>query len=183
MSDGRRPLDAYFTDPRLVRTFTREVVVGGNVLEPCAGTGNIARTLADVWTVHNIWTADIDPQYSVDYVGDAREQATYTRWPDRIDWIVTNPPFNILDEFLPMAWEHCETGMALLLRLSALEPTAGRGAWLVKNQQYLKHIMVFGQPRPQFRKPGRDFVTTAWFVWTKSLYDHSEITFHPGWKE
>ena len=176
---ARRANDLYTTNSKLVDVLFGRIPIVGSVVEPCAGPGR----MADAIRAHNnhVITNDIEYGYPTDYVGDASD--TYAGvWnnDDHIDgyeWAITNPPFSMAEGILPVCWCNVRQGMAILLRLSYMEPTKTRHRWLSEMADHqIAQIVV--NPRPKFRageinpKTGKEFgndnVTVAWFVWSKT---------------
>jgi hypothetical protein len=104
----------------------------------------------------------------------------------RYDWIITNPPYNQAPAILPLALDNCRVGMAMLLRLSYLEPSRNRARWLAEHPP--AKLIVFN-PRPQFRADtgGTDSVTTAWFIWHRfgnfGNSQGTELEFCTNWRK
>jgi hypothetical protein len=73
-------------------------------------------------------------------------------------------------------------GIAVLDRLSFIEPVAKRKTFLLKNK--LSNMIVLN-PRPKFRAIGstRDSVTSCWFVFQKpeNWTDGTQVTFGLDW--
>lgn len=148
---ARRPRDAYYTpEAATLALLTHVPFISGTILEPCAGEGHIVRPL-EAMDAGFVIASDITTG------NDAR-----TWWPEtHIDWVVTNPPFNQAFEIVQNAHNHCDN-LAMLLRLSWLEPTHKRGEWLQRNPP--NQIIVL--PRISFTGDGKtDSVTCAWMVW------------------
>jgi hypothetical protein len=100
----------------------------------------------------------------------------------RYDWIITNPPYNQAPAILPLAFQNCRVGMAMLLRLSYLEPCENRARWLAEHPP--AKLIVFN-PRPRFRADtgGSDSVTSAWFIWHRfGDSQGTEIEFCTNWR-
>lgn len=161
----RRNLDAYYTPEKAVNALTAKYpgLKHDWVLEPCCGTKNISKLFK------NCITADIDPSVEPMVTADMSKQEG---WDDvaakygRHDWVVTNPPFSHALEFAQHGLNHAKWGMALLLRLSFLEPTYKRQEWLHQNPPY--HMIVL--PRISFTGDGKtDLVTCAWMIWLKGV--------------
>lgn len=163
----RRPLDNYPTPARLTEALLRHVPIAGRVLEPCAGTGLMAKALKlTEWPfVRQVYANDIDPAYGHPWHDDAADPSAAV-WQERPDWVVTNPPYNRAATILEVAYNRARIGVAFLLRLSFLEPTNGRRAWLQAHDEELAYLLIFGSPRPSFTDDGRtDSATVAWMVW------------------
>jgi hypothetical protein len=171
MSSNRHPNDHYPTPTTLTLALLKELpYIGGAVIEPCAAEGRIAGVLHAHPGVMSVITNDIDTTMPTHYHEDATDPAA-TFWLAPADWIVTNPPFNQADQFVWLAWRKARQGVAMLLRLTYMEPTRKRAQMLKEMAPAMSHLIVFGQPRPSFTGNGRtDSTTTAWFVWR---HDHN----------
>lgn len=163
---SRRPLDAYYTPPEATRALLRhwgQYPLEGltHVLEPCAGHGDIARVLRGAgWSVA---TNDLDVRCPSETHLDATRPDYWPSAPtsDSPTHIVTNPPYREADTLVPLAVQTGAT-VAMLLRLSWLEPTRARAAFLEASPP--DQLIVL--PRLSFTGNGRcDNVTSAWFVW------------------
>lgn len=170
----RRKNDFYPTPEWATRELLKQVPVRGVVVEPCVGDGAISKALEGDRRV--VYTGDIDPQWTPMICGDALDRDFWDRMTQRIagdfsdidpgvDWIVTNPPFSVAPQIVPITFNRATRGIAMLLRLSYLEPTEDRGAWL--NEHPPSAIIVL--PRISFTGNGKTgSVTCAWMVWRKS---------------
>ena len=176
----RRTLDSYPTPGRLTQALLASVLIEGVVLEPCAGAGRIVEVLQASPAVRGVLANDIDLDFGRGGYDATDPNAGIWRHP--VDWVVTNPPFNQAMPILANAWDAAQEGVALLLRLSFLEPTNGRGAWLDAHAGYLSDLIVFGSPRPSFTGDGRtDSATVAWMVWRRRWTDCTAVQFVTGW--
>lgn len=161
-----------------------------NILEPCAGQRHISKVLAN--NGYNITSTDItdvsDPEDEDDVLDCTKEKY----WEYRAisisntcymyDWVITNPPYKEAEKIIPLAYKYAKKGIAMLLRLSYLEPTKNRAEFL-KNTPLTKLIVV--NPRPRFRSDtnSTDSVTSAWFIWEKDLtnFKNTEIIYETNW--
>jgi hypothetical protein len=195
----RRANDFYPTEEALTRDLLRYVPICGEVGEVCAGQMDMANVLRNDGCISSVITNDIVPHSGLDFVSDAT-QLDSAVWQREYDYVVTNPPFSVAFDILRNAWVRTRIGVALLLRLSFLEPVGGRydddgkfywlddarGQWLKDHERDLSHMIIFGSSRPSFTGNGRhDNVTTAWMVWQHGRRHHGQgtkIIFRPGWK-
>jgi len=196
---GRHVNDLYMTQENLTRELFTHVPINGRICEPCAGYGHIVR-VCRAWG-HVTFSNDVVERPGLNFVGDAVDPAAKVwNWgPDFYDWVVTNPPFSLAFPILKTAWANAKVGVAMLLRLSFLEPTsevptafrkdkwaeemAGRGEWLEEHRANLTDMLIFGSPRPSFTITGTDSVTTAWVVWQKRRPPMgARFHFVMGWK-
>ena len=184
----RRKYDRYPTAQQLTISLFDWVPIRGTVIEPCAGDGDMVKILRLHPDIKKVVTSDLDRglgyEHGWDYYGDAAEGVFY-RTGDMaklyvnpvyrgVDWLVTNPPFKDAARILESAWGYGVQNIALLLRLTFLEPTTGDSKWYGRKQlleqlaPYLSDMIVFGSPRPSFTGNRKtDSVTTAWFVWRR----------------
>ena len=162
----RHANDHYPTPTALTLALLKELSqIGGAIIEPCAAEGKIAGILRAHPGVTGVTTNDIDATMPTRYHEDATDPGA-AFWLAPADWVVTNPPFNQADQFVRLAWRKARQGVAMLLRLTFMEPTRKRAQLLTSMAPYMSHLIVFSQPRPSFTGNGRtDSTTTAWFVW------------------
>ena len=165
----RHANDHYPTPTALTLALLKELPqICGTVIEPCAAEGKIADILRVHPRVTGVTTNDIDATMPTRYHEDATDGGAAI-WAAPADWIVTNPPFNQADQFVRLAWRKARQDVAMLLRLTYMEPTRKRAQLLRDMAPYMSHLIVFSQPRPSFTGNGRtDSTTTAWFVWQTS---------------
>ena len=181
----RRPNDFYPTDARLTQELLKRVEIFGTVFECCAGDGAIVKTLQGRFLdINGVISNDVDETRNCAYHFDASSAKEWESFKWNFDWVVTNPPFTQAPEIIPLAWKYSLQGIAMLLRLSYLEPAKNRGTWLQEHSQYLTDLIIFGQPRPSFTGNGVDTATTAWFVWQKKPKTQgTQLHFVTDWKE
>lgn len=134
------------------------------ILEPCSGDGAIVRELTSPHVVMN----DIveRPPLLPDFLLDATQRSSWTAFRRfaPFDLVITNPPFDVGFDIAQHALEFAGRGVALLLRLTFLEPTELRGPWLQAHPPERLIVM----PRHDFRGNGStDSVTSAWMIWSK----------------
>lgn len=164
---ARKELDAYMSPEWAAEALLERlpsISPHHTILEPCAGEGAIASVFRQHG--HDVVTVDIDESRDVDVYADMADPLSWG-WltaGTHFDWIITNPPFNQAHLIVPLALEHARVGVAMLLRLSFLEPTKNREAFLVCYPPQ-KQIVL---PRISFTGDGKtDTVTCAWLVWLK----------------
>lgn len=165
---ARHDEDFYATPAWMTQALLRRVPLAlweVGLVEPCVGNGAILRelpALADVLTNDLVARPPVVPAFLL----DARAPSTWDAFAvaGRLDVVVTNPPFDVAFDIVQPAWDAVRVGVALLLRLSWLEPTEDRGPWLAAHPP----TRVIVLPRHDFRGNGKtDSVTSAWMVWAK----------------
>lgn len=163
---ARDELDRYYTPAGMTRGLLSRVPISGRVLECCAGDGSIAKLLWENPNVSEVITNDIDPAQQCNWHLDATTFQVFDEVQP--DWVVTNPPYDskLLPEIVKNALESARIGVAMLVRLSFLEPTMERDAWLPDNEPDL----IIVTPRFSFTRNNKtDSVTTQWVVWYNTL--------------
>jgi len=150
------------------------------ICEPCAGEGAIIKAVNIELPNALIFSNDLVPDKSYPVLNhlDATKIASYNQMKresniEKIDWVITNPPFEHAFEILKASYNSVEIGVALLLRLTFLEPTKSRGEWLTEHPP--TSLYILGSPRPSFTNNGStDSTTCAWMVWLKNpSYAHT----------
>jgi hypothetical protein len=162
---GRVEHDFYETPAFQARALLAHVPITGSVLEPCAGLGAITRVLGQCAAISTIVQNEPYQNYrSADFTRDATLPSSWKLFP-KVDWVITNPPFKLADQIVPLAYEHARVGVAFLLRLSWFEPTKEREAFL----SAFPPDAIVSMPRHKYRPESEhgDSVTTGWFVWMK----------------
>ncbi len=85
------------------------------------------------------------------------------------DWIITNPPFILGEEFVRVAMERASRGVAMLLRLVFLE--GGKRFHLLHEDCPLYAVAPFSERVPMVKgrwDPDASSATAyAWFIWLK----------------
>jgi len=157
----RRENDFYPTPGWATRELLKRQEMGGYIVEPCNGDGDITRELDQAGLM--VMTNDLDRNRQA----ASHEDATDWRFWDGLSvchWVVSNPPFSVADKIVPMAFRRATMGVAMLLRISYLEPCEGRGAWLAMYPP--TRLIVL--PRISFTGDGNtDLATCAWYVWER----------------
>lgn len=91
----------------------------GTVWEPAAGEGHMARPLGEYFG--EVWASDVH-DYGVGIpTSDFLIANTGPRYPERPDWVITNPPFLLAGGFIERARRVAVEGFAMLARTSFIE--------------------------------------------------------------
>ena len=163
----RRAFDWYPTPAGATRALMARVPLDGPILECCSGDGAIATVLAERFRVD---TNDIDGRHLTRTHADATTRAYWRTLPEAPHWVVSNPPFSLAPQIVPLAHEFAVAGVAMLLRLSYLEPCENRSQWL--SEYPPTRLIVL--PRISFTGDGKtDSVCAAWFVWQTGAIEQS----------
>lgn len=166
-SSDRVPNDYYPTPANITHELLQAFpeIAGMRVFEPFNGHGAITDVLR-LYGCEVVTNDIIQPLENTS--GDARETEVWDA-AGHLEWVISNPPYfqNIPDITVPIAWSYAKVGVAMLLRLSMLEPCESRRHW---NALY-PFLTGLGpiNPRIKFRidRNNTDSIASAWFVWTK----------------
>lgn len=115
-------LDDYPTPPWAVRALCEHLdayVRDQSVWEPACGRGHMARALGEYFG--EVSTSDI-----ASYGWSGQQRTVDFLWPGSepekpVDWIVTNPPFRLAEQFYLRALSIASFGVAMLVRTQFLE--------------------------------------------------------------
>jgi len=125
-------LDHFPTPPWATRALCRYLELnlkmdlgGQRVWEPACAEGYMARALNESFST--VYASDIH-DYGIgakvkDFTLDTFDEQP--DWPGPVEWIITNPPFNLAQEFILTALSLARVGVAVFVRTSFLE-TSGR---------------------------------------------------------
>lgn len=81
-------------------------------------------------------------------------------WEEKVDLIITNPPFSLAQEFIDHSLAHASC-VIMLLRLNYLG-SIKRHDWWIKIPPTALYVL---SKRPSFTGTGTDATDYAWFVW------------------
>lgn len=145
-----------------------------SVWEPAAGLGHMSNTLAEFFNTTEASDAFAygDHHWLWDFIAD--DQRTDQRWV--ADWIITNPPFKLAEEFCRIAIRRANIGVAMLVRTTFLEGVGRhRDLFSVTPPTY---VLQFTERVPMHRgrleEKGSTATAYCWLVWIKS--DNSQET-------
>lgn len=174
--------DFYPTPERLIDVLQKHNFIPplSRILEPCCGDNAIAEALYRYENSnYDITATDITQGDEF----DATTDSYWTRAYGGFDWIVTNPPFSTAHLIVPKAFKCARFGIAMLLRLTWLEPCNNRREFLQENRSHLSHLIILN-PRPQFRSDtrGTDSVTCAWMIWQHGHDGGTSVRYCTDWR-
>ncbi len=135
-----------------------------SVWEPACGAGHMAHGLGDYFP--QVFQSDAfvyGPHTVYDFTDRSR------RTPFVADWIVTNPPFALIGEFIRLAWARARRGVAMLMRLGVKEGVTRHP--LLARECPLAATMTFAERLPmhklRWEPDGSTAAAYAWFFWLK----------------
>ena len=166
-------LDYFPTPPWATRAFCEHVMpaVWGpwpdifrcEALEPACGEGHMAVALAEYF--ERVTASDIHPYGYGEEVDFLNGYATYYT----ADWVVTNPPFNLAEEFILHSLNVARRGVAMLVRTAFLEGQ-GRFSSLFRRRepqviaQFVERVPMH---KGRWDPAGKTATAYCWIAWRK----------------
>ena len=167
--EAKDSLDNFPTPPWASRALIEHVIGTGAVkgkscLEPACGAGHMARPLSEYF-------GEVHASDAFDYgFGRVRDFLTHPYECDRFDWVITNPPFRLAEEFTLRALNVAKEGVAILARTVFIE-SVGRYRNLFEQTppslfaQFTERVpMVKGR----LDRKASTATGYAWLVWRKA---------------
>jgi hypothetical protein len=144
-------------------------------LEPACGAGHMAKVLKEYFA--SVTYSDAY-QYGYGPVRDFLKEP----YPSRsFDWVITNPPFRLAEDFLLRALDVARGGVAILARTVFLE-SVGRYDAIFKNLPPAKFAQFVERvPMVKGRLDSKASTATgyAWFIWETRAVKTTELIWIP----
>jgi hypothetical protein len=163
-------LDFFPTPPWATRALCEWLIAGAidlqqlSAWEPACGAGDMARPLSEYF--RHVRASDV-----FDYGFGERLDFL---WPDAgaaVDFIITNPPFRLAEQFALTGLERASCGVALLVRTAFLE-SAARYASLFRETPP-SDILQFVERVPMFKgrldRLGSTATSYCWLIWLRPV--------------
>ena len=163
-SHAARSLDLYETPNVAVEALLRVEQLPHCIWEPAAGKGAIVRVLRD--HAYAVIASDIYDYGGLHFVGDFLAQK---RMPAGCSCILTNPPFQWVEQFVAHALELSPL-VIMLLRLAFLE--SERRCGILENRG-LARVHLFRKRLPMMHrdlwagKKANSGMAFAWMIWAR----------------
>lgn len=130
--------------------------------EPACGADHMVRPLTEYF--ETVFASDVDPRPGSN--GIRADFLMPGDWP-AFDWIITNPPFRLAEQFAQVGIDRAREGVALLVRTAFLE---GVGRWdSLFSRRKPKAILQFTERVPMFKNrvdpTGSTATSYCWVVW------------------
>jgi hypothetical protein len=168
-SEARDSADDFPTPPWATRALIEHILDNPHnlskksCLEPACGAGHMARVLKKYFS-----TVLCSDAYYYGY-GSIRDFLTYPFEMNSTDWVITNPPFRLSEEFVIRALKIAREGVAILARTVFIE-SVGRYRNLFEATPPTKFAQFTERvPMVKGRLDGKATTATsyAWLVWEK----------------
>jgi len=115
--------DDFPTHPWATRALCEQLIARGHPLhlqhawDPACNRGFMARPMGEYFD--RVLATDV---FDYGYDGMAAQCDFLLDWPGQIgadvDWVVSNPPFNVADQFIRMALSEAKVGVAMFVRVA-----------------------------------------------------------------
>lgn len=152
-----------------------EPVAGLSCLEPACGAGHMVKVLREYFDEVRFSDAH-------DYgFGPTRDFLSYPYETNAVDWVITNPPFRLAEEFVQRSLKVARRGVAMLVRTVFLE-SVGRYERLFRDTPPTKFAQFVERvPMVRGRLDAKASTATgyAWLVWDHSDKKTSEVIWIP----
>lgn len=179
-TEGKESLDDFPTPLWATRALIEHVVgahsvVESTCLEPACGRGHMAVALGEYFS--EVKALDLF-EYGFGGVADFQK----AKYPDdSFDWVITNPPFRLAEDFITRSLSIARVGVAMLVRTVFIE-SVGRYERLFKPippsrvAQFTERVpMVKGR----VDKKASTATGYAWIVWEKTTQSGSSLVWIP----
>ncbi|WP_311409750.1 SAM-dependent methyltransferase [Methylorubrum extorquens] len=144
-------------------------------IEPACGAGHMSKVLKEYFG--DVKSADAN-YYGY---GEIRDFLTYPYETNACDWVITNPPFRLGEEFVLRALKVARRGVAILARTVFIE-SVGRYERIFKETPLTKFAQ-FTERVPMVRGRLDKKATTAtgyaWLVWEKDCATQPRLVWVP----
>jgi len=170
----RQTEDFYPTPPYATLKLLEKETFIGSIYEPACGDGAISKILKDTDPKQKIYSTDIvDRGYgektNLDFL-------TYDFKNFKPNNIITNPPYNLAQQFIERSLELSNDKVVMLLKLNFL---AGQKRYKFFPETPLKKVYIFSK-RLSFDKgnekgKGRGILEYAWYVWEQGYVGNPQI--------
>lgn len=141
----------------------------GITLEPACNRGYMARPLAEYF--NRVVTSDVH-----DYGWSGQQQIEDFLFPNfgarkSVEWVITNPPFRLAEQFIAKAREISRVGCAMLVRTSFLEGVGRYQRLFSVNPPTMTAQFVERLPMVKGRVDRKASTATsyAWLVWVHGV--------------
>jgi predicted RNA methylase len=144
-------------------------------LEPACGGGHMAKVLKEYFK-----SVACSDAYSYGY-GDVRDFLHHPFASRSVDWVITNPPFRMSEEFVLRALDVARDGVAIFARSVFIE-SVKRYRNLFEHTppskfaQFTERVPLI---KGRLDKNASTATSYAWLVWEKGANDHPRLMWIP----
>jgi hypothetical protein len=179
-SEAKDSLDDFPTPPWATRALFEHILDDGKLstqlcLEPACGVGHMAKVLAEYF-------GEVRPSDIHDYgYGEVRDYLAIPCEAGSADWVVTNPPFRLAEEFVHRSLVVARRGVAVLVRTVFLE-SVGRYEKLFRDTPPTKFAQFterVAMVKGRLDRRASTATGYAWLVWEKRSSSAPKLVWIP----
>lgn len=173
--------DDFPTPPWATRALL-EYVIGGkrllgdcSVLEPACGAGHMSKVLKEYFG--NVQSSDA---FCYGY-GAVRDYLSAPYEANAADWVITNPPFRLAEEFVLRSLLVARIGVAVLVRTVFIE-SSGRYRTLFEKRpptKFAQFVERVPMVRGRLDRKASTATGYAWLVWEKKVVSAPQLVWIP----
>lgn len=154
---------------------THEDLSAQSCLEPACGAGHMAKVLKEYF--REVCCSDA---YDYGYA-QVRNYLTYPYETNAVDWVITNPPFRLAEEFVLRSFRVARRGVAILARTVFLESVGRYNRIFSGNPPSVFAQFVERVPMVKGRLDRSATTATgyAWLLWEKGNTDPPRLMWVP----
>lgn len=173
--------DDFPTPPWATRALLEHVLGGGSTvaamscLEPACGAGHMSKVLEGYF--HSVESSDIH-----DYgFGKKIDFFDYKTTSNQYDWLITNPPFRLAEEFILKGLSITRVGVAILARTVFLESSGRYKAIFSVNPptKFAQFVERVPMVKGRLDKAATTATGYCWLVWDKRVSGSPELVWIP----
>lgn len=190
-SEPHDSLDDFPTPPWATRALLEHVIhyfncvtVRSTVWEPACNRGHMVDGLEGYFS--SIWASDIHPYgldgaFQHDFLLPYLPSVMQWTGDGAVDWVISNPPFRLAEQFIERAAQVARVGYAFLVRTSFLEGMGRYDSLFSKNPpsvvaQFAERVpMVKGRYDPK----ASTATSYCWLVWFKGSGPSTRLVWIP----
>lgn len=173
--------DDFPTPPWATRALLEHIIAPGedlssqSCLEPACGAGHMAKVLQEYFGEVRSYDA-----YDYGYA-PTRDYLTYPYETNAVDWVITNPPFRLAEEFVLRSLRVARRGVAILARTVFLE-SVGRFERIFKETppavfaQFVERVPMV---RGRLDQKATTATGYAWLLWETGNVDQPRLMWVP----
>lgn len=181
-SEASDSLDDFPTPPWATRALLKHAIPAQllspqmTCLEPATGRGHMSKVLWETFSdVHSSDVADYGYAPRTDFLSGIYPE-------NRFDWVITNPPFRLAEEFVRIGLKVARVGVAMLVRTVFIE-SVGRHERLYKPHPPLR-MAQFTERVPMVKGRLDKKASTAtgycWVIWAKEHSGDTQLVWIPA---
>lgn len=169
------PTPPWATRALIEHVIGRDAVESLTCLEPACGAGHMAKVLKEYFgEVQNSDAHDYGYGTVLDYLSFAYKS-------NSVDWVITNPPFRLAEDFVLHSLDVARTGTAMLVRTVFLESIGRYNRLFRENPPSVFAQFVERVPMVKGRLDEKASTATgyAWLVWYHNIQDEPKVVWIP----